>query len=249
MVGFMIGSTIRRIPTRWLARVALAVGVTSVSIQARPARAQDQQDFQVWAALLATADTQLAPPGLAFWLDVHARRGDTGTVHILRPGLGVHLLPFLSVWAGYAWVPVFSDQTGAAVHEHRVWEQIILQHRLPFGLALQSRTRLEQRFSEAGSGTGLRLRQFLRAGWQPWEHVPIGAVVWDELFVGLNETTWTAPRGLDQNRLFAGLSLATAPFARLEAGYLFLYVDRRSDLFGHVLAVNLFVSFRPDPED
>jgi hypothetical protein len=157
----------------------------------------------------------------------------------------LHISPSLSAWAGYAWVPVFTDAPGDALHEHRTWQQGILQKQLPSRIQLQSRTRFEQRFGEGSSEVGLRLRQFVRAGWNPWKDSPVGAVAWDEVFVGLNETDWGAPKGFDQNRLFLGFSLAMAPHARVEAGYLFLYMDRATDLYGHVLAVNLFVNMRP----
>ena len=39
-----------------------------------------------------------------------------------------------------------------------------------------------------------------------------------------------------------------APWARLEAGYLFVYLDRGdNDLYAHVLAMNIFISPRPPP--
>ena len=67
-------------------------------------------------------------------------------------------------------------------------------------------------------------------------------MAWDEVFIGLNDIDWGAPRGLDQNRLFVGGWAAVAPHLRVELGYLFLYVDRDDDTVGHVLATNVFVS-------
>jgi len=225
------------------ASLALALAVALLSTEAR---AQTTEDFQVWTAVLGTADLTRETPGPSLWLDVHARRSDAGTVHIVRPGAGLRIAPWISVWAGYAWVPVSRDATDDVVHEHRIWEQVILQHAFDFRLSLQARTRLEQRFSEAGSDVGLRLRQLVRAGWQFVPDVPLGVVVWDELFVGFADTDWGARGGFDQNRLFAGLFLQMAPFARLELGYLFLYVERGdADLVGHALGTNLFVAVAP----
>jgi len=236
---------------RIVAHAAIAVAVSALtSSAAAPADAQDRDEFQLWAALLGTASTAPAPPDLAFWLDVHGRRGGGGTVVLVRPGVGVEITPWLSVWAGYAWIPTAVDATASATHEHRVWEQVILQHRLrEVGIAFQSRTRFEQRFSETGDDVALRLREFVRFNWQPSPDFPMGLAIWDEIFIGLTENDWSAPQGIDQNRIFVGPFLAMAPWARLEAGYLFVYLDRgTTDLYAHVLAVNLFVSPRPTDE-
>ncbi|MBK9369436.1 MAG: DUF2490 domain-containing protein, partial [Deltaproteobacteria bacterium] len=56
---------------------------------------------------------------------------------------------------------------------------------------------------------GLRLRLFGRAGLRLGDGW--GVVAWDELFVQLNEPGWTAPQGIDQNRLFIGLMVQPTP--------------------------------------
>lgn len=225
--------------------VSWAVALAMLALPASSA-AQDRDEFQQWAAVLATAATQPAPPGLFFWVDVHARRGGSGTVTIVRPAVGVEITPWLNVLGGYAWIPTVTDATGDASHEHRVWEQVVLKHRFEeLGLFAQSRTRFEQRFLEGDDDVALRLREFVRVNWQPSPDFPVGVAFWDELFVGLTEQAW-APQGIDQNRVFLGPFLQMAPWARLEAGYLFVYLDRGpADLYAHVLAVNLFVSPRP----
>ncbi|MFW6050826.1 MAG: DUF2490 domain-containing protein [Myxococcota bacterium] len=231
---------------RYVLRIA-AVSVVTWAV-ATPATAQTERDFQVWNALLATADLpgpSSATPSL--WLDVHARRGDAGTVHILRPGVGVRLAPFLSLWAGYGWVPVFTDG-GPTAHEHRAWQQVILQHRTDDRLAMQSRTRFEQRFHDGGDDVGLRVRQFVRMGWQPSADIPVGVVGWDELFLGLHDTDWGALGGFDQNRLFLGAFMPITTGVRVEVGYLNVYVRRTgADLLAHNLAINLFVNLKPGP--
>ena len=226
---------------------ALLLALTLVLGVASSAAAQDREEVQLWSAILATASTTPAPPGLAFWLDVHARRGDPSTVALVRPGVGAEIFSWLSVWGGYAWIPNANDETGETTHEHRIWQQVVLSHGFDEPrVSIQSRTRFEQRFSDRGSDVGLRLRQFVRLNWSPVPDVPVGLALWDEIFVGLTETDWGAPTGVDQNRFFVGPFLALAGWARLEAGYLFAYLDRgASDLYAHVIAVNLFVSPRP----
>ena len=209
------------------------------------AHALTRSEFHQWTALLSTGRLKQGPPGMTFWFDAHARRGDSNTVLILRPGVGAQLTPWLTLWAGYAWVPTFGDRSRGTTHEHRVWEQITLSHQTA-GWSFQSRTRLEQRVSDAGDDVGHRIREFVRVNWQPDANFPMGAAFWDEIFIGLNNTDWGAPKGFDQNRLFLGPFLNPLPWARLEMGYLFAYLDRgNADLAAHVLAVNLFVSLKP----
>lgn len=228
--------------SRSLATLALVL----LAWSATPAQAQDREEFQIWAANLGTASLSREAPSFVFWWDVHARRGDGGTTVLVRPGLGVDITPWLSVHGGYAWIPVHTDSTGASTNEHRIWEQVVLSHGFDFGLSLQSRTRFEQRFSDQGGDVQLRFRQFVRANWQPSPDVPLGIAFWDELFVGLTDTDWGPVAGMDQNRAFLGPFLKMAPWARLEAGYLFVYLDRgTADTYAHVLAVNLFVSWSP----
>ncbi len=243
----------RSTSTRFGRSVAILTVLTSAWLFANtPAQAQrsGSSDFQSWTALLGTGAPDAGPAGPALWLDLHARRGRSGTLLIVRPALGYRFAPWGSLWAGYAWVPSFADESpgGDPVDEHRIWQQVIFAHRYSsLGLSVQSRTRFEQRFHEQGEDVALRLRQFVRVNWQPDPALPLGLALWDELFLGLTKNDWGAPQGMDQNRLFVGPFLTTAPWSRLEMGYLFVYLDRETDLYAHVLAVNLFVSLRPRP--
>ncbi len=206
-------------------------------LAATAATAQPAAEYQTWNAVMATAHLGQQTPSLAFWADLHVRRTAAGVQAIARPGVGVQLTPGVSLWGGYAWTPTFSDGDPAPVHEHRAWEQVLLQHETSFRLNLQSRTRLEQRFHQSGGEVGLRLRQFLRVSWRPSAEVPVGLLASDELFIGLNATSWGQPAGVDQNRLFVGPFFQLAPWARLEAGYLFVYLDRAADRFLHTFSV------------
>ncbi|MFT5358036.1 MAG: hypothetical protein ACI9KE_005273 [Polyangiales bacterium] len=224
-------------------RLCVLAAVALSAFVAPSANAQSDDEFQLWSALLGSAAFQPETPRVSLWFDLHARRGEAGTVLIVRPGIGLAVTDWLSLWVGYAWVPVFTDGAGSR-SEHRLWQQAILTRSIG-GWTLQARTRFEQRFSEAGDVVGFRLRQFVRANWQPTS-APVGVAVWDELFLGLNDTDWGAPAGFDQNRLFIGPFLQMTPWARLEAGYLFVYLRREPvDRIAHTLAINFFVSLRP----
>ncbi|MGF1469626.1 MAG: DUF2490 domain-containing protein [Sandaracinaceae bacterium] len=231
---------------------AVALALSLLLLAPAAGHAQTTEDVQGWAALFATAQLQRDAPSPHLWLDVHFRRGAAGIVHILRPAVGAALTPWLVAHVGYAWVPVFVDM-GPTRHEHRIWEQVIMRTRTDFGLSLQSRSRLEQRFradrGEDNGDVGLRFRQFVRIEWRVRPDLPFGLVSWDELFLGFAPTAWGAPGGFDQNRLYGALAIHTLEERlRVEVGYIFVYLRRGlEDAISHVLAVNLFVPWKPPP--
>ena len=203
--------------------------------------AQTTQDIQVWTSVAGTAALNEESTGPSAWLDVHLRRSGANTVHIFRPGLGWRLGDAVSVWAGYGWIPTLPDEGDLQI-ENRFWQQVIAKHSAS-RLGFMSRTRFEQRLADSGDDLGLRVRQFGRVGWDWRDDGRCGLVVWDELFLGLNETDWGAPAGLDQNRLFAGVFLKSGTRVRGELGYLSLFVDRDGgNTLGHVLSTTVFVS-------
>ena len=206
------------------------------------AKAQEEpvQDFAMWSAIFTTVNLNAKAPGPALWLDLHSRRGEGVTMEIVRPGVGYIFTPWLSVWGGYAWVPTFKDNPQSYSAENRIWEQVILSHTVGGQLALQSRSRFEQRFSTEGSGVGNRFREFVRAGWLPLGS-PVGLVLWDEIFFGFNDTDWGAVAGYDQNRLFLGGMIPIDDWARVEAGYLMVHLNRDPQQLVSAIAFNLYI--------
>lgn len=213
-------------------RALLSVLLATTTLVAGPAQADE---FQLWNFVAVTGTVDPEAPSVAYWVDLHARRGSGGTVLIARPAIGYALSRTFTVHAGYAWVPNF--QVDNTINEHRFWQQLIAAHKTDGRVSLQSRTRFEFRFRPKAERVGLRAREFVRVSWQPSEDLPIGPVVWDELFIGLNETDWGAEPGFDQNRLFAGAFYQASPRMRIEAGY--LRVDGAAAL--NNLLVSVFV--------
>jgi hypothetical protein len=220
----------------------LLAGAVFVLAPPSTARAQTTQRFEVWYSMPMTADIGDDVPGLQLWLDEHVRRGPDQTVHITRPGIGLRILDWMIVYLGYAWVPTFIDEPQTVRHEHRIWEQLIMNWS-PIGeIAIQSRTRFEQRFSDSGDDVALRLRQFVRLLWKPEQTSPLAFVVWDEIFVGLTDSDWGPVIGYDQNRLFGGPALSIEDIARIEVGYMFNHLRREPiNVIGHVLYTQLLV--------
>lgn len=197
-------------------------------------------DNQLWTA--AFVQVRPGPTGLTGWLDLHTRRRADSTLGIVRPGIGWTFSPALAVHAGYAYVPTLTD-AGPNRREQRTWQQVILGHAVG-ATKLLARGRLEQRFG-AGDDVQHRLRVLARGQWQPKPDLGLQLVVWDELFVGINDADWGPLAGYDQNRLFMGLGTdSKVKGVRVEAGYQIVHLRGDGPLV-HVLAVNMSVLVAP----
>lgn len=166
------------------------------------------------------------------------RSGGLTTV-LIRPSVGYDLRPGLAVFAGYAY---FESELadGRNRHENRIFEQLSWSAlRRDWG-TLSLRTRLAQRYIEGGDDVGLWVRQMVRLD-VPMEGSRDPRLVLSlEPFFNLRDTDWGAESGFVQNRSFVGLNFRAAKKLRIEAGYMNLYVRRRSaeDLANHLLVVN-----------
>jgi hypothetical protein len=204
-------------------------------------------DFQIWMPVIA--QVEIVPDTLKAWLELQPRLVDDGSrlgTMIYRPGLGYYATPWLSLWGGYAFVERHAPVYAA---EHRAWEQVqVFETVVPdVGLRLGARLRLEQRWLHgAGDDVANRLRLMVRG------QIPLGraeppsllAIVWDEIFVGLDETDWGAVQGVDRNRAFAGFGFQAIKQARLEVGYMLELVRRPhlpDDVGNHALMIALWI--------
>ncbi|MEN0064940.1 MAG: DUF2490 domain-containing protein [Myxococcota bacterium] len=202
------------------------------------ASAQTTQDLAVWTAVLASPDLT---DRTRLWFDGHTRRDAGRFLAIVRPGVGLQFNDAVSGWIGYGWIPSIPDE-GDTTHEHRIWEQLIANLGLGDRASLQSRTRFEQRFAGSGGEVGLRLREFVRFTLPPDQPKRVRLALWDELFVGLNDTDWGAVGGIDQNRLFVGAGLPVSHGGRVELGLLNVLLPRDDLNVTWVIAANWFPS-------
>lgn len=217
--------------------------ILALTAAASNVEAADTRESQVWTGLFLTA---AAPPdtdtGLAVWTDLQVRRGPPGTTVLVRPGLGYRVEPGLALWGGYAYVGQLPEGQADAVHEHRSWQQLLYAPR--WGpMSFQLRPRFEQRF-RGDEDVAWRARMFARMNVQLWHDAPIAMAAWDEVFVALHDTSWGAPGGYDQNRLFLGPAYAAGPL-RIELGYLSVVIRNADESLQvqHNVAAMSFVSF------
>lgn len=207
------------------------------------ARAQAREQ-QLWTGAFATIKdprTAKEKTGLSLWLDFQVRRGAENATWLGRPALGYRLSPAWSVWAGYAWIGTFADAPGQDdVFEQRSWQQGLYSDKIG-QLSYQVRPRFEQRFRR-GEDIALRARLMARANVALWPDAPLATAAWDEVFVALGDTSWGAPGGFDQNRIFLGLAY-TAGIMRVELGYVGTTIRRADDSLLHQHNPSLFAFF------
>jgi len=185
----------------------LALSVACFFIQTIQANASLQTSTQIWS--LNTARFALDEDRKwEVYLELQPRF-DTGTPSrgriLFRPGIWYNIDSRQNIALGVL------DLTDVEFNfkEFRIWEQYQRTDGLEFTnaptLSLVNRTRLEQRFLQGSSETGLRLRHMLRAQQPIQAGSPWSWVVFDELFIGINHNTSQPSPGFDQNRIFAGL--------------------------------------------
>jgi hypothetical protein len=179
------------------------------------ASAQTVTDGRVWAGV--TLQTTFSP-AWRMSIEIIGRSRDGVSeldLAAFRPTILYAVSERSSIGGGYLVSPSFPAAGGTTI-EQRVFGQYLFTAPA-LGGSVSLRTRLEARFIEGNSGTLGRIRQQVRYSRQLGRG-PVSVVASEELMVHLNDTS-RSPRGVDQNRLFAGLSVAAGRAARIEAGY------------------------------
>jgi hypothetical protein len=207
-------------------------------------RADTEEDGRIWLNL--NAQGALPIENLYWYAEVQPRwrdEGDEFDQRLLRPAVFHKLTPAASVWFGYANVLTHLETTGTT-DEDRLWQQFTYNREAFGDVALQSRTRMEQRWLDTGDDVGHRLRQLFRMSKPIAARPSLSAIVWDEVFLNFNDTDWGAQSGFDQNRGFLGLGYAVTPRLRIEMGYLNQYVDgATADRLNHVFSTTVALTF------
>ncbi len=222
----------------------IAFLILATLISCKNAIAETIEDGRYWFSLYSQGPL---PKENFYWsLDIHPRWREEGRnfdTLILRPSLIYKITPKTSIWTGYD--TINNHPAGqSSFQENRLWEQVMHQFE-PFGaLTLTVRTRFEQRDREDYSDIAHRLRQMVRATTPSSLHQQLSWVIWDELFINLNQTDWGVMRGTDQNRLFLGANWKFDELSNLEVGYINQYVNGKTiDRENHILSSTIRFNF------
>ena len=143
--------------------------------------------------------------------------------------LGYRLNKVVTLWAGYTHDPQYSAGNFTRM-EHRGREQVTFDSFTRLGPGkLSGRLRLEQRWRDGLSGTGWRLRPFLKYS------LPLAGKTTlnlsSEPFISFNTTGFQTKRGLDRVRNLVTISAPLSKPVSAEAGYMnqHLFIDGKPD--------------------
>jgi hypothetical protein len=210
----------RNLPS--LFRPLALAGLALSFLGAAPARAVDR-DFQEWT--LFAIQGPLSDRWLAYF-ELQPRFADNAAALerlLVRPAIGYKLRHNVSLWQGYLYNPQFFPATG---REHRPFQQLLIETKAG-RTGLINRTRLEERLIHGVDGTSVRFRHMFRFSHPISRDRRWALVGYDEFFFNLNSTDNGPQSGFDQNRLYFGLSRQVNKEVRVEAGYIWNYINQR----------------------
>jgi hypothetical protein len=202
--------------------LAMLLVLPAPSAEAKPA----DPEAQAW--YVAFVQGPIDRPFL-YYLEAQPRAGQNDGRILLRSALGLALpVPGLSVWLGYAWIPVWTwgdEDPTVRLNESRLYQQLLYNASLG-PVKLVSRTRLEQRLLASATGTSHRVRTLLRGAYPLDAEGTFSLLLWDEVFFHLNTVEGGPRAGFDQNRAFVGAAWKLSPHVALEVGYLNNFIRR-----------------------
>ncbi len=184
---------------------------------AAPAWAQPTPDRQVWTQVLAVG--QLGDAWKTH-VEVQPRFANEASevgLTIVRTAIGRRVAPRLTAWLGHAWVPR-TFGTGVR-HEQRTWQQISFAAPAVGRWTPSARLRVEQRWLD-WDGASHRVRLMARTQRPFGTATPWALFAYDEAMFTLDRTPRGPARGVDRNRLSAGVVRKFSSVASSDVGYL-----------------------------
>ena len=226
---------------RWTA-IAILFGLGGCLLT-RPAAATTN-DPGAWL-IVSTSDAFQTANGPSRWrysFDAQARYFDLGSgtdQFLLRPAIGYRFGNKLNAWLGYGRFQTTSA-AGITVDENRYWQQLDWTVGHWKGGVLTMRARLEQRSLTAGDDIAVVLRLNAKYVRPFGENRTTSLILGLEPFFDLRHTDWGGASGINQNRVFVGISKKLGEHLTVETGYMnqLFFSDNGEDSDFHVGVFN-----------
>ena len=157
--------------------------------------------------------------------------------------LNYQISPMIMIGAGYVHDPNYAGGD-FTVMEHRAREEVTFNNLIHIGPgAISARMRLETRWRDGATGTGWRLRPYVKYSLPLGSH-GIKFSISHESFVNLNSVPYQKITGENRMRNMAALSFPVSKVAGLEVGYIEQhgFVPGGADSDDHVASVALKLS-------
>ncbi|MEO7277623.1 MAG: DUF2490 domain-containing protein [Sphingomicrobium sp.] len=204
-----------------------------------PTSAWAATDSQIWAGLSATEklgnDWRAQEEFVSRFSDHRGGLYELEMVGMLgyKPSKNVTLA------GGYVYNPQYSHGDRTAT-EHRAREQVTVDNVAQIGRGkLSVRWRMEQRWRDQVSGTGLRGRPYIKYS------LPLGGKISlnlsNETFVNFNTTPFQRQAGIDRMRNLIAISTAVSKKLSIDAGYMNQhgFVRGGPDTSDHIASLSL----------
>lgn len=210
------------------------------SIQAT-ANTNKNNDLQSWDTLIVTNKLN---NNYLLYNELHLRLGyDITRVSQIyyRPALAYQIDKNNSLWLGYTIANSDKPFVNKNTYEHNIWQQYLTKVNYN-AFDITSRSRLEERFIQRTSKTGLRYRQLFKAT-TPINYGIINFLaISDEIFFQLNDTNSKSDnRGFSENRFYIGFGTKLNNQTSIEFGYQHQYVRKfkQNDFNADIIIFNI----------
>lgn len=168
----------------------------------------------------------------------------------MQAGLGYRPNQKISYWLGYTWGSHTPQSNGERVNG--LWEQLVWEFYKNNWITMRTRTRFDQNREMHEPEWANVFRNKLSFYFPNKLCTQCTPLVYDEIFVKLNDPEWTAgERTVKENRLFVGIDVPMGKKAFWEIGYLqranFNVTENELD---HILYIGLNINpqGRPVPQ-
>jgi len=224
--------------------LSLLVGILfSLSENASAQNSPIPHDFETWIPVYC--DNIPVYKNLKGYMEIQPRFSFAPAkteVLLIRPALYYQFPEKFSVGAGYAVIPYFYPNY---VLEQRSWQQLLKVFVLN-NTTFINRVRLEERYFDNLTGTGIRLRYQLRT-LIPIDHQKKWSLAfYDEIFINGNTVTGGPAAGFEQNRLFGGINRQVTKNLAVEIGYLeqsLMLPNAEVPPLNHIVSCATYITF------
>lgn len=146
---------------------------------------------------------------------------------LVQAGVGYQYRPNVSFWLGGT---LYSkNQITGSAQENHLWQQVIWQMVNNKSIMVSARTQLEERERVNESQWANYVREKLTLRLPDKIYNQYTPVIYDELFVAVNQPSWANQQRVEQNRFFTGIDIPTTQKTFLEVGYLNQTLFRKTE--------------------
>ncbi len=211
-----------------------------------PAYALDQNE-KLWTGFYMKRPLLLTNERYLYSLYAQLRlinKSQPWQTNILEGALGYVYTPDKTFWLGYRWIG--SNPNNGFAQNHYLFEQLMWKWFDTNDFKFISRTRFEQVKNGRESPMSFRLRERVTYEMKAHYFNALNPVIFDEIFLQLNQTDYASHRMVEQNRFFIGFNWYLTQKNLWEIGYINQYQyhtpQQPQNRMNHVLSLTYMMN-------